>query len=75
MSSLVRQRVRVETNGLIQIRVPELKDGTLADVIVIGLPADGAESGLVKFIGLGKGCYASVEEVDSFIRKERDSWE
>ena len=28
-----------------------------------------------KYIGAGKGVYGSVEEIDNYIRKERDSWE
>ncbi|MFN0087473.1 MAG: hypothetical protein ACKVX9_18935 [Blastocatellia bacterium] len=29
----------------------------------------------VAMIGSGKGLYSSVEEIDRFIRKERDEWE
>lgn len=28
-----------------------------------------------KYIGAGKGVYGSVDEIDDYIRKERDSWE
>jgi hypothetical protein len=30
---------------------------------------------LVDFIGRGRGCYASVEEVDALLRAERDAWQ
>ena len=30
---------------------------------------------LASFIGAAKGAFRSVEEVDAFIRSERDQWE
>lgn len=30
---------------------------------------------LLELIGKGKGCFKSAEEVDAFIRAERDAWE
>lgn len=33
------------------------------------------ERPLTSFIGAAKGCFATPEEVDQFIRQERDAWE
>lgn len=39
-------------------------------------PPEPSESsqGLSRFIGAAKGNYKSVEEIDQFIRQERDAW-
>ncbi|MEB3341285.1 hypothetical protein [Okeania sp.] len=33
------------------------------------------KTSLKSIIGSGKGCFATPEEVDNFINKERDKWE
>lgn len=37
--------------------------------------ADGTQRPLTSFIGAAKGSFATPEEVDQFIRQERDAWE
>lgn len=29
---------------------------------------------LAKFLGAGKGCFENAEEIDAFLRGERDAW-
>ncbi len=75
MIQAIRKKVKIESDGLIQIYVPEFEPGTIADVIVLA-PSDTRKKGsLTSIIGKGQGCFASAEEADAFIRKERRSWE
>jgi hypothetical protein len=80
MVAAVRQMVKVEANGRIEILAPELRAGTLAEVIVL-LPSEvstdtpgdriAALSRLRKSIGL------SIQGADDWVRDvrgERDAW-
>lgn len=71
----LRKKVIIQPGGLIEIRSSELPQGEVADVIVILEPASGEPHVLSSYIGAGKGSFATPEEVDRFLRKERDSWE
>ena len=76
MVNAIKQVVTVQSGGVIEIRSPELPEGARAEVIVI--LDDGAEAPnrpLCTIIGTGKGCFATPEEADAFLRKERDAWE
>jgi hypothetical protein len=77
MVSAIRQHVKVQAGGLIEIRSPELSAGSDAEVIILVEKGEAmpSSSGLSQFIGAAKGIYASAEEADQFIRSERDSWE
>lgn len=75
MVSAIRERVTVQAGGRIEIPSSEFPMGAQADVIVVLEPAARMGSTLVGMIGRGKGCYASPEEADRFIRKERNAWE
>ena len=75
MVSAIRERVTVQAGGRIEIPSSELPAGARADVIVVLEPAARMGSPLVRMIGMGKGCFASPEEADRFIRKERNAWE
>ena len=75
MLHAVRQRVTIGQDGTISLHVPELKPGSLADVIILEAPDQKPKKGLTSFIGKGRGCYKSVDEVDDFIRNERISWD
>ena len=75
MIHAVRQRVTIEEDGTIHMYVPELKAGTIANVIILETPDQTPKKTLTGFIGKGKGCYKTAEEVDTFIRNERSTWE
>jgi hypothetical protein len=74
MTTAVREYVRVLAGGRIEIQSDELPVGAEAEVIVV-IDAPARRRNLVDFIGAGRGCFATPEEVDAFIRQERDRWE
>ena len=74
MIQAVKQHVTVQADGLIQIRVPEFRPGTIAEVIVLESSEQKGKNTLTSFIGKGPGCFATPEEADEFMRKERQSW-
>ena len=71
----IRQRVTVQPGGTIEVQSDELQPGAMAEVIVLVEAKIAPNPTLSSFIGAGKGCYSSVEEVDAFIRSERDAWD
>ncbi|HYE19145.1 MAG TPA: hypothetical protein VEA69_11910 [Tepidisphaeraceae bacterium] len=80
MVAAIKQTVTVGPGGVVQVSSPELRVGARAEVIVlVDAPEDASPStpgpGLSSFIGKGKGLFKSVEEVDQFIRSERDQWD
>jgi hypothetical protein len=75
MIQAVRQEVIVQPGGRIEILAPELTPGRRAEVIVLEEAPARARPPLRSFHGTGKGCYATPEEADAFIRQERDAWE
>lgn len=83
MIQAVRQRVIVAEGGQIVVRVPELKPGSGAEVIVLPDETAVPESGqndkpLVRrssLIGSCKGMFKSPEDADRYLNEERDSWE
>jgi hypothetical protein len=76
MINAFRQEATVQPGGKIEIRVPELAPGSRAEVIILSeTSAPQSLRPLRTFIGAGKGAFATPEEADAFIRKERDSWD
>jgi len=75
MDQALRKRVTIQPGGRIELQSPELPDGAEADVVVVVSPTPTRKRSLVEFIGAGKGLFKSAEEVDAYIREERDSWE
>jgi hypothetical protein len=75
MIHAVRHHVTVQTDGLIQVHVPEFKAGTIAEVIILESYEQVGKSDIAGFIGKGQGCFATAEEADAFIRNERSSWD
>ncbi|MEW6238396.1 MAG: hypothetical protein AB1656_23680 [Candidatus Omnitrophota bacterium] len=75
MPKAIRQKTKIRTGGVLEIRSPEFPEGV--DVEVIVLIDDGIQSPatLTKLIGSAKGCYASPEDADQFIRQERNQWD
>jgi len=73
MLSGIRQKVMVQPGGMIQIHASELPEGAIVEVIVLLDPPAGNEGrSLVSFIGAGQGSFATSQEADEFIRRERD---
>jgi hypothetical protein len=72
----IRKTVTVEQGGVVRVTSSELQPGTSVEVIVLFEPAAQAVAPtLSSLIGRGKGSFSSVEEVDRFIRSERDEWD
>ncbi len=79
MTSATRQIVIVKPGGVIEIRDPQLPVGAVAEVIVlVDLPlaemAEEAPVPLASLIGAAQGGFATPEEADTFINRERDEW-
>ena len=80
MLESVKQHVVVEPRGRIVIYVPQLKPGTPAEVTVVGQhqlaegePDDSAS--LPCLIGSCRGMFATPEQADRFLTRERDAWD
>lgn len=72
----LRQQAIVKTGGVVEISSPELPAGVTVEVIVLlESPAKHSEKPLSSFIGSARGTFDTTEEVDKFIRQERDVWE
>ncbi|MDF5729828.1 MAG: hypothetical protein PUP92_17910 [Rhizonema sp. PD38] len=76
MLSGLRQKAIVKPGGVVEICSSELPTGATVEVIVLmDLPFEESKRSLSSFIGSAKGSFATPEEVDRFIRQERDQWE
>lgn len=76
MINEIRQKAIVKPGGVVEISSPELPLGATVEVIVLlESPSKKPEKSLTSFIGTARGNFATPQEVDRFIRKERDTWE
>jgi hypothetical protein len=75
MIQAIRQEVIVQPGGRIEFVAPELTPGARAEVIVLEEAPESRKRPFRSFHGTGKGCYATPEEADAFIRRERDRWD
>ena len=75
MVSAIRERVTVQAGGRIEIRSSQLPAGTEAEVIVMVESPAAERQSLRNLIGKGRGCFATAQEADQFIRGERKAWE
>ena len=71
----LRQKVVVQPGGVVEVRSPELPDGATVEVIVLLESPSPLLQGLSRFIGTASGNFTTPEEVDRFIRQERESWD
>jgi hypothetical protein len=73
-----RHQVVVQKGGRVEVRSPDLKPGTLADVIILEpsppAPAAGPARRLSDLVGSCKGMFSSPREADAFLDQERDAW-
>ncbi len=76
MLNAIKQQVTIPPDGVIKISSKEFQPGSQAEIIVIlkQLPPSPPQ-GLLRFMGKGKGAFATPKQADAFIRGERDSWE
>ena len=75
MTRAIREHITVEHEGVIEIHHPELAVGTKAEVIVLVEPSAAEDRPLISFFGQAKGLFADANEIDAFLRSERDSWD
>ncbi len=76
MVRAIKQEITIQSPGRLEISSPELIYGARAEVIVILEESKPKRRfDLRRIIGTGKGCYSSPDEVDAFLRGERDEWE
>ena len=75
MVRAIKESVIIKPGGMVELRHPDLREGATVEVIVL-LDQPAAEPPpLTSLIGKGKGCFGSAEEVDAFLRAERDAWD
>jgi hypothetical protein len=78
MMRALREKVVVGPNGFIEIRSPEIPPpGTPAEVVVIfeDGPRSEAVPPMQSLIGAARGMFASADDADAYLERERDSWE
>jgi hypothetical protein len=77
MSAVIQKTVTVSADGKIEVDVPELLPGSIATITITVTDAPKPKrSGLDILRELpGHRLFHTVEEVDAYIREERDSWD
>lgn len=79
MVQAIRQEMTVQKDHVIEIHSQALKPGAHVEVIVLlkdeGPSPVAKKDRLLSLLGAGKGSFSSPQEVDAFIRRERDQWE
>ena len=76
MEQVIRRRVVVQPGGCIELRSDELPEGVEAEVIIIVRTEDESpRADYGSMFGSGRGGFATAEEADVFLRRERDSWD
>lgn len=83
MIQTIKAQTIVKPGGFIEVRSDELPEGASVEVIVLVEETQAEEASgkkypkrnLVNLIGAAKGSFSSAEEVDEYIRRERDSWD
>jgi hypothetical protein len=75
MMRAIRTQSVVRPGGVVEVQSPELVPGATVDIIVLVDSQSRASRSLVDLIGAAKGVFASPQEVDEYIRRERDAWE
>ena len=78
MISGIKLKTTVKSGGVVEIYSDELPEGATVEVIVLVAPAEETAADarkLSSFIGAAKGNFSTVEEVDQFVRQEREAWD
>jgi hypothetical protein len=75
MVTALKRTVQIKPGGVIEIKAPELPVGANAEVIVLlGAQQDRSQNPFSILKAAPAGCFKSAEEIDTFIRGERDAW-
>jgi hypothetical protein len=75
MTKALRQKVKIQAGGVLEIRSHDIPNGMDVDVIVLIDEPVKSPLPLSRLIGAAKGCYANPKEADIFLRQERDRWD
>ena len=76
MEQVIRRRVVVQHGGCIELGSDDVREGTKAEVFVIVRTGEqSAHATYGSMFGNGRGGFATAEEADAFLRRERDSWD
>ena len=75
MVKAIRRELTVQRDHMIQIRLPELKQGTHVEMILLIEELPAQQRSLCAIIGTGKGSFKTPEEVDAFLHRERAQWD
>jgi len=74
MTTEVRRRVLIEPGGVIRIQSDELPAGAEAEVVV-HVYSQSQPGRYASLFGSGRGAFATPDEADAFLRRERDAWD
>ena len=77
MATTIRRSVTVQPGGRIELSSPELTPAARAEVTVLvedGKARTPRRRPLASYVGVCKGSFATADEVDEFLRRERDAW-
>ena len=75
MVTTLRRRVVVQPGGRIELDVPDLPAGAAVDLILIVENSPSMSRSLAALIGSAQGGFATPEEADAFLDRERDAWD
>ncbi|HEV2472581.1 MAG TPA: hypothetical protein VGS41_07960 [Chthonomonadales bacterium] len=77
MQAALRVTTWVQPGGKIEISDSQLPTGEPVDVIVLFPPPDAAARSVIEVLADAPGhlAFQTVEEVDAYLREERDAWE
>ena len=78
MKRAIQDRVRVGPGGRIIIERSDLPEGAQAEVVaIVEDEADESQPSLslTELRGRGRGRYGSEQDIDRYVREERDSWQ
>lgn len=78
MQSALRLTTRVQAGGKIEVSDTQLPEGEPVDVIVLfPQPGETARRSVVDILAEAPGhlAFQTAEEVDAYLREERDAWE
>lgn len=78
MQTTFRLTAHVQTGGRIEVVEPQLPDGAPVEVIVrLASPSTPVRRSVLEVLADAPGhlLFQSAEEVDTYLRAERDAWE
>jgi hypothetical protein len=78
IQSLVRQALQLSSDERVEL-IKNLQDSLTADREASHSPGESGEdnkrTNYLALFGSGRGGFATVQEADEFIRRERDAWD